>query len=74
MQRDCAYFYAERNDNTCPNNVVPVCAARIKSALISLPVAGNVRFRAYADITFERRNYRFWPLGDIGFCGAHFCF
>jgi hypothetical protein len=39
-----------------------------------LPVAGNVRFRAYADITFERRDDRFWPLAEIGFCGAHFCF
>ena len=28
----------ERNDNTCLNNVVPVWAARIKSALISMAV------------------------------------
>jgi hypothetical protein len=69
MQR-VAYSYAERYDNTCPNNVVPVCAARIKSALISLPVTGNVRFRAYADITFERRNVRYWPLADMRCCTA----
>jgi hypothetical protein len=38
MQCVCAYSYAERNYNTCLNNVVPVWAARIKSALISMAV------------------------------------